>query len=226
MKVLLVDDDLYLAELICYALERDGYNVVMSGDGLDAIARWESEDPDLVLLDVRLPKLNGLEVCRRIREESTVPIIILSAAYEEDEVINGIKLGADDYVVKPFSPKQLSLRINAALRRTQANRYRQVVNRLQVGELSLDPESHEVTIAGQAIELTMLEFRILYMLAANQGRIVPYPRLIAAAWNQGGGDPSLIKTHISHIRSKLLRYASQTPRIEAVPTIGYRLRAD
>src|SRR3954454_820142 len=126
MKVLLVDNDLYLTEITCYVLQRDGYDVVISRDGLDAIARWEMESPDLILLDVRLPKLDGFEVCRRIRKESTVPIILMSGHDNEDEVIQGFKLGADDYVIKPFGPKQLSLRIKAALRRTRRNRYQQV----------------------------------------------------------------------------------------------------
>src|SRR6266487_1910713 len=137
MKVLVVDDDVDLLDLTTYALRREGYSVFAAVDGQQALHRWESENPDIVLLDVNLPKLNGFEVCRRIRHESETPIIMLTARDEEEDIVRGLQLGADDYVVKPFSAKQLTARMKAVLRRCRTDPYRDAVREVRAGDLVL-----------------------------------------------------------------------------------------
>jgi DNA-binding response OmpR family regulator len=223
MKVLVVDDDVDLLDLTAYALRREGYTVSAATDGQQALHRWESDRPDIVLLDVNLPKLNGFEVCRRIRHESETPIIMLTARDEEEDVVRGLQLGADDYVTKPFSAKQLTARMKAVLRRSQADPYRQAVSVLRAGDLTLDLHSHEVTKGGKLVQLTPLEFRILYMLAMNEGRVIPYSRLVEYAWGYDAGDSGLLKTHICHIRRKLDLPSERKGGIRAVLGVGYSL---
>jgi DNA-binding response OmpR family regulator len=223
MKVLVVDDDVDLLDLTAYALRREGYTVSAATDGQQALHRWESDKPDIVLLDVTLPKLNGFEVCRRIRHESETPIIMLTARNEEQDVVRGLQLGADDYVTKPFSAKQLTARMKAVLRRSQADPFRQPASVLRVGDLTLDLHSHEVTKAGKPVQLTPLEFRVLYMLAMNEGRVIPYSRLVEYAWGYDAGDSGLLKTHICHIRKKLDLPSDRKGGIRAVLGVGYSL---
>src|SRR6478609_3088049 len=168
MKVLVVDDDIDLLDLMTYALRREGYNVLAAVDGQQALQRWESENPDIVLLDGNLPKIDGFEVCRRIRHESKTPIIMRTARDEEEDILRGLQIGADDYMTKPFSAKQLAARMKAVMRRCQSDPYRQPASQVSVGDLVLDIQSHEVTKAGEPVQLTRLEFRILYMLALNE----------------------------------------------------------
>ena len=227
MKVLIVEDDVDLLDLTTYALRREGYEVVAAVDGLQGLARWEAERPDLVLLDGNLPGLNGFEVCRRIRQAGATPIIMLTARDQEEDIVRGLQLGADDYVTKPFSAKQLGARMQAVLRRSQADPSRQAASVVRAGDLVLDLQSHEVTKGGRAVQLTPLEFKLLYMLALNEGRVIPYSRLVEYAWGYGDGDASLLKTHISHLRSKLGLEAGQPGAIRAVGGVGYTLaRAD
>src|SRR3712207_6124003 len=223
MKVLLVEDDVDLLDLTTYALRREGYTVLAAIDGQQALQRWEAEQPDIVLLDVNMPKLNGFEVCRRIRQESQTPVIMLTAQDEEEDVVRGLTLGADDYVTKPFSAKQLTARMKAVLRRSSTDSYRQAVSELKVGDLHLDLQSHEATKGGKQVQLTPLEFRILYLLGMNEGRVIPYSRLVEYAWGYDGGDSSLLKTHICHIRRKLHLPPNKQGGIRAVPGVGYSL---
>src|SRR5437762_2378267 len=138
MKVLLVDDDVDLLDLTTYGLRREGYSVLSAIDGVQALDLWESERPDIILLDATIPRLNGFEVCERIRRDSELPIIMLTARGEEEDIVRGLGLGADDYVTKPFSMKQLAARMKTVLRRCQAEAYRQAGSELRVGELVLD----------------------------------------------------------------------------------------
>lgn len=220
MKVLVVDDDADLLDLTSYALRREGFTVIPASDGQQAVQRWESETPDLVVLDANMPKMNGFEVCRKIRQGSATPVIMLTARGDEADVLQGLQLGADDYVTKPFSAKQLVARMRAVLRRCQADPYRQPVSQLSVGDLMLDLQSHEATKGGEPVQLTPLEFRILYMLAMNEGRVIPYARLVEYAWGYDGGDSSLLKTHISHIRTKVGMVGNGPGGIKAVPGVG------
>ena len=223
MKILIVDDDADLLDLTGYALRREGFAVVQAVDGEQALQRWERETPDLVLLDANMPKLNGFEVCRQIRQASTTPVIMLTARDDEEDVLQGLELGADDYVTKPFSAKQLIARIKAVIRRCQGDPYRQPVSELKAGDLVLDLQSHEARKSGAVVQLTPLEFRLLYMLAMNEGRVIPYDRIVEYAWGYDGGDSSLLKTHMSHIRSKLGIGANGPGAIRAIPGVGYSL---
>jgi DNA-binding response OmpR family regulator len=224
MKVLVVDDDVDLLDLMTYALRREGYNVLAAVDGQQALQRWETENPDIVLLDGNLPKIDGFEVCRRIRHESKTPIIMLTARDEEEDILRGLQIGADDYMTKPFSAKQLAARMKAVMRRCQTDPYRQPASEVRVGDLVLDLQSHEVTKSGKPVQLTRLEFRILYMLALNEGRIIPYSRLIEYAWGYyDEGNSNLLKTHICHIRKKLALSPNGKRGIKAVLGVGYSL---
>ena len=166
MKVLVVDDDVELLNLMTYTLRREGYDVSAAVDGQQALSRWETEQPDIVLLDGRLPKIDGFEVCRRIRHESTTPVILLTVQDEEDDILRGLRIGADDYMTKPFSARQLAARMSAVLSRSREDHYRPT-SRVQVANLILDLELHEVSRNNEPVQLTPLEFRILSILALN-----------------------------------------------------------
>ena len=224
MKVLIADDDVDLVDLMSYALRREGYTVLAAVDGQQALARWQSERPDIVLLDGSMPKVDGFEVCRQIRHEGKTPVIMLTARSEEDDVIRGLQVGADDYVTKPFSAKQLVARMDTVLRRSQQHAYNPASSQVQVGDLALDRESHEVTKNNRPVQLTRLEFRILYMLAQNVGRVVPYSRLVEYGWgyyDEATFNP--LKTHVSRIRMKLGLGTHGANAIRAVTGVGYVL---
>jgi DNA-binding response OmpR family regulator len=223
MKVLVVEDDVDLLDLVIYALRREGFTAIPALDGAQALYQWEAENPDIILLDANLPKLNGFEVCRRIRHESSTPIIMLTARDDEEDIVRGLQLGADDYVTKPFSAKQLGARIKAVLRRSRKDPYTQVASELKVGNLVLDVQSNETLRDGVPIEITPLEFRILFMLAMNANRVIPYSRLVEYAWGYDRGDANLLKTHVCHLREKLHMPISEQTGIKAVPGVGYKL---
>ena len=222
MKVLLVDDDTDLLDVTAYALRREGFNVVVATDGVQALRRWQCDKPDLIVLDVSMPQVSGFEVCRKIRQSSTTPIIMLTSFHDEEHVIQGFQLGVDDYVTKPFSPRQLAMRIRAVWRRSAGAGEPDPVREMHVGPLVLDTEAHEVRHGGRAVQLTPIEFRLLYILATNAGRVVSASRLVDYAWGYDGGDVSLLKTHFSHIRTKLGFPHSGLGEITAVPRVGYR----
>jgi DNA-binding response OmpR family regulator len=223
MKALIIDDDRDLLDVMTYAFRREGYEVTGATDGLQALDRLRSDEPDIVVLDVRLPRLNGFEVCRRIRHLSEVPIIMVTARSEEHDVLRGLQLGADDYVTKPFSLKQLAARMETVLRRCRTDPYRRAMSSVRAGELELSLQSYEVTRGDLSVQLTPLEFRILYMLAMNEGQIIPYARLVDYAWGYEGGDANLLKTHICHIRQKLQLPLEGEGSIRALATVGYSL---
>jgi DNA-binding response OmpR family regulator len=221
MKILLVDDDPELLDLLAYALAREGYAVVGARDGEQALRRWEAEQPEVVVLDVALPRLDGFEVCRRRRQRVPTPVILLTARDAEADILRGFQAGADDYVTKPFCPKQLAARLQALLRRTQPDPAWRPGREVRVGDLVLDLQAHEATRHGTRVPLTPLEFRLLRLLAVNAGRVLPYARLLEDAWEgDGGGDLSLLKTHVSHLRRKL---RLPPGALVAVPGVGYRL---
>jgi DNA-binding response OmpR family regulator len=222
MKVLVVDQDADQLGVSAAALRRAGYTVATATDGVQALQRWERESPDVVVLDVNLPLIDGYEVCRRIREASQTPILMLTASEGDDDLVRSFQLGADACVLKPFSSKQLTAYIQAVLRRAGTDGVPQKVNGLHVGDLVLDPDVHHVIRGGEAIQLTPLQFRILYLLVMNPNRIIPHARLVEYAWGYDGGDIKLIKTHIAHIRAKLHMPVDHRTGIEAVPGVGYR----
>ena len=223
MKALLVDSDHDVLDVTTYALRREGYQVITAADGLQAIERFRAESPDIVLLEVRLPKLSGFEVCTRLRHISEVPILFVTERTDEQHVLRGLQVGADDYVTKPCSLKQLAARMQTILRRCQTDQYRKAVSEVQAGDLLLSLQSHEVTRGGEPIRLTPLEFRILSLLAMNEGQVIPYARLVDYAWGYEGGDANLLKTHICHIRQKLALPLEGAGSIQSLPTVGYTL---
>ena len=223
MNILLVDDDTDLMDVTTYALRKHGYAVTTVTDGLKAVERFRAEQPDLVVLDVGLPRLNGFEVCRKIREQSDTPVIMVTGRADDENVVQGFLVGADDYVVKPFSHRQLAARIRAVLNRAAGGRASEPTGVVTTSDLRLDPQSHEVTKDGVTVRLTPLEFRILHVLAINEGRVVSSARLIEHAWGYEGGAASLPKTHVCHIRQKLAMDPKRGGYIKAIPWLGYTL---
>lgn len=226
MKILLVDDDRDLLDVTSYALRREGFNVIVATDGIEALRRWKNDLPDLVVLDVGLPRLNGFEVCRKIREANETPVILLTGLSDENSVIHGFKVGADDYVTKPFSARQLAMRIRAVLRRGAPGAAAERLEEIRVGDLMLDVEAHEVHRGALTVRLTPIEFRLLYLLAVNAGRVVSRNRLVEYAWGYDEGDASLLKTHMTHIRKKLRLPKQGAGAITAVHGVGYRLNRE
>jgi DNA-binding response OmpR family regulator len=229
MKVLLVDDDPDLLDVTAYALRREGINVIVATDGAQAIRQWVTEHPNLVILDIGLPRMDGIEVCRRIRRTSSTPVLILTGLNSDEQVVRGFSAGADDYVTKPFSPRQLAARIHAIVGRSGNSTpggflaSPEPLRELRVGDLVVDADEHVAKRSGQIIQLTRTEFRLLHILALNVNRVVSASRLVEYGWGYGKDDISLLKTHISHIRGKLELSAHSPVQISAVARVGYRL---
>jgi DNA-binding response OmpR family regulator len=222
MKVLLVDDDADLLDVTAYALRREGFQIITATDGEIAFARFETARPDVVVLDVGLPRRSGLEVCRAIRDAGRTPVILLTAFGQEEDIVRGFRVGADDYVVKPFSPRLLALRIRAVASRGGAATVEEQPE-VALGPWMLEQESHQVRLGDRSVQLTPIEFRLLYMLASNAGRVVSGARLVDYVWGYDEGDPSLLKTHVSHIRKKLRLGPGSPIAIRSAPRVGYRL---
>lgn len=224
MKALVVDDDPVLADVVAFTLRREGFEVIQAHDGAEALQRWAGERPDLVVLDVNLPKIDGFSVCRRIREEGDTPILLLTVRSEEDDIVQGLRLGADDYVAKPFSPRQLVARVQAVLRR--AGRGTQY-DRRQVGSLQLDTCRRELRIGqGAAVLLTPLESRLLDYLLLNQGHILTADAIIGHVWGAEGGERDMLRQLVRRLRAKIAGAATGTGHkvhIETVSGLGYGL---
>jgi DNA-binding response OmpR family regulator len=230
MKVLIVDDDRVLADVLVFTMRRAGYQIVQAFDGEAALQRWAEERPDLILLDVNLPKLDGFAVCQRIREQADTPILLLTVRDEEDDIVHGLELGADDYITKPFSPRQLVARAQAVLRR--AGKMPAPATR-QVGELTLDPSRREMRLGdGEPLSLTPLENRLLDYLMLNAGHVLTTEAIIEHVWGPDGGDRDMLRQLIHRLRGKITQaFQSQmdtdlsTPPdyIETVPGLGYGL---
>jgi DNA-binding response OmpR family regulator len=224
MRVLVAEDEPILLDLTMYALRKFGFESDGVTDGAAAIERWESGSYDLVLLDIMLPKMSGVEVCREIRKRSdSVPIIIVSALSQEDHVIGGFDSGASDYVTKPVSYRILASRMRNVLQRQTGREVVQSTLGVQSGDIRVDLEAYEVRRAGEPVRLTRLETRILYFLVSNAGRVLTTDRLIELAWEYDGGDAFALKTHISHVRQKLGIQKGEPGYIASAPHIGYRL---
>ncbi|MBW8874812.1 MAG: response regulator transcription factor [Acidobacteria bacterium] len=223
MKILVVDDDLELAGLIGYALRQAGYLVVEAADGPAALAAFEREAPSLAILDVNLPRLSGLEVCRRIRAAgSSIPIMMLTVRNAEEDQVQALDLGADDYLTKPFSPRTLLARVRALLRRGGVEKPAP----LAAGDLTLDLEVAAVSVAGrEPVRLTRLELRLLQILLANAGHTLPSERLLAHVWgSRGAGDRQLLKQLVHRLRQKIEADAAQPRYLVTVSGVGYILR--
>jgi DNA-binding response OmpR family regulator len=224
IRVLVADDDPDFLDVTAYALRRAGFIVNAASSGEEALDIWRAEDPDIVLLDVQLPNLPGYAVCQTIRNTSATPVVLLSGAKRESDIIRGFEVGADDYITKPFSIHQLVMRLRAIHRRATGIAADVSPKRLVLGPLVVDLDSFSVTIQGTPVQLTRLEFRLLYCLAANEGRVVAMSKLVDFAWGMDGeADASLMKTHVSHIRRKLTQASSVPISIRAFPSVGYSL---
>jgi DNA-binding response OmpR family regulator len=227
MKILTVDDDLELLSLIGFALRQAGYLVVEAADGPTALQVFDREQPDLAILDVNLPGLNGFEVCRRIRAQSATPIMMLTVHNTEEDEVKGLDLGADDYLTKPFSPRTLLARVRALLRRGEATLAEgETKDRSTVaGDIALNPENQTVSIRGRApVRLTNLEFRLAQYLLVNADRTLPMERLTQHVWGyRGTGDRQLLKQLVHRLRQKIEQDPTQPRYVVAVPGIGYVL---
>jgi DNA-binding response OmpR family regulator len=222
MKALVVDDDLALADVVSFTLRRAGYEVVAAYDGEKAMERWRNESPDFIVLDLNLPKLSGLEVCRRIRREAETPILILSVRNEDDDVVDLLKAGADDYIVKPFSPRQLVARIDTVLRRAGTRHPAQ--EKFQAGNLSLDTGRGEISDGSEtAMRLTPLESQLLQTLMLNVNQVLTGESLIDSVWGVNGGDRAMLKQLVYRLRAKLEKLPKGGVFIETVQGLGYCL---
>jgi two-component system, OmpR family, response regulator len=224
--ILLVDDEEAVQKLLTYPLERDGYRVVSAVDGEDALARFSEQHVDLVVLDIMLPRLDGLEVCKRLRASSRVPIIMLTARDDELDKVVGLELGADDYITKPFSIREFRSRVRALLRRSSIPvEAHEQAEQLRVDGLLVDLARRVVELDGTPVDLTYVEFEILKNLAANPGRVFSRRALLEEMW--GGADyrdPRTIDVHIRHLREKLESDPRNPDLILTVRGVGYRLR--
>jgi DNA-binding response OmpR family regulator len=226
-RILLVDDEQSIQTLLSYPLRKDGYEVVQATDGREALDRFAEQPFDLVVLDVMLPQLDGLEVCRRLRARSAVPIIMLTAKSEEIDKVVGLELGADDYITKPFSMREFRSRIKAALRRAdmQPAPEQETEPPLEVGDLAVDFGRRSVEVRGGDVSLTFVEFEILGALARNPGRVFTRDQLLGRIWGDAAyRDPRTIDVHIRHLREKLESDAKSPEYIFTVRGVGYRFR--
>ncbi|HEY7137298.1 MAG TPA: response regulator transcription factor [Acidimicrobiia bacterium] len=222
-RVLVVEDDPNVAEVVLRYLDREGFDTVGVADGNEALERAESDPPDIVVLDLMLPGLDGLEVCRRLRERTPVPVIMLTARGEEDDRITGFEVGADDYVSKPFSPRELTARVKAVLRRASAPSIPGVPSEpLVAGDLVVDPSAHEVRRNGELVSLTAREFDLLCFLAQRPRRVHRREELLEHVWGYTYGDSSTVTVHIRRLREKLERDPSAPAHITTVWGVGYR----
>ena len=223
MKVLVVDDDRVLADVVAFALRREGFNVIQAFDGLSALQRWAEEKPDLILLDINLPKLDGFSVCKRIRKESDIPIIMLTVRVDEDDIIRGLEVGADDYICKPFSPREMLARAQAVIRRAGKST---ATSPLSTGDLEMAASRREVRIGdGKPISLTPLEGRLLDYLMVNAGQVLTADTIIDHVWGPNGGDRDMLRQLIRRLRHKIEPDPTKPRYIKTVPGLGYGLIA-
>ena len=224
--ILLVDDEESVQKLLAYPLERDGFRVLKAKDGEEALRRFADANVDLVVLDIMLPKLDGLEVCKRLRAESSVPIIMLTARDDELDKVLGLELGADDYITKPFSIREFRSRVRALLRRASAPRLGTRESEvIEADGLRIDPSRRSVEVRGAPAQLTYVEFELLRILASNPGRVYTRQMLLQHLW--GGSDyrePRTIDVHVRHLREKLERDPKEPELIMTVRGVGYRFR--
>lgn len=225
MKVLVVDDDRVLAEIMSFTLQRAGYEVIEVHDGQTALRRWREEDPDLIILDVNLPDMDGFAITRRIREQSDTPIILLTVRKEEDDIVHGLEIGADDYVTKPYSPRQLVARVQAVLRRGSGGSSRETrQTKRQVGDLELDRSRREVRVGEQEpLTLSPLEVELLDYLMVNAGRVLTAEAISDYVWGPKGATRSMLRQLVHRLRHKIEPDPSDPIYIETVQGIGYEL---
>jgi DNA-binding response OmpR family regulator len=225
--ILLVDDEDAVRKVLAYPLEKEGFTVVQAADGEEALRQFDAHTVDLVVLDIMLPRLDGLEVCRRLRATSTVPIIMLTARDDELDKVIGLELGADDYITKPFSIREFRSRVRALLRRSRAPLATEDGSdqRIEIHDLVIDVPRRVVEVRGEAISLTYVEFELLRTLASHPGRVFSRRMLLEALWKSADyRDPRTIDVHIRHLREKLEAEPRTPEHILTVRGVGYRFR--
>jgi DNA-binding response OmpR family regulator len=225
MKILVADDDPDLLDLVAYALGQTGYLVVKARDGTAALASFEAEAPDLVILDINMPGVSGFDVCSSIRGASPVPIMMLTARGEEQDLVRALDLGADDYLTKPFSPRTLLARVKALLRRAHLERS---APPMSAGRVTLDAEDNTVRVGqGRPVALTKLEFRLMQALLAQAGRVVHSDRLLTLVWgHRGTGDRQLLKQLVHRLRQKIEANPAAPVLLQTAAVSGYKLVVD
>jgi len=222
-RVLVVDDDLTVAEVVLGYLRRDGFEAAHAADGLAALAIAAAAPPDVVVLDLMLPGIDGLEVCRRLRaERPDLPVIMLTARGEEEDRIAGLEVGADDYVVKPFSPKELALRVRSVLRRGEQREVPDAAAVVVDGDLRLDTLARTASLAGEDVALTTREFDLLAFLLAHPGRALRREDLMREVWGWEFGDQSTVTVHVRRVREKVEADPANPTRLVTVWGVGYR----
>ncbi|GAB3870698.1 response regulator transcription factor [Kibdelosporangium lantanae] len=221
-RVLVVDDDETVRDVVRRYLELAGHEVTVAGDGELALTLVAQSEPDLVVLDLMLPGIDGLEVCRRIRQRSAVPVVMLTALGEEENRIAGLQLGADDYVTKPFSPRELALRVSSVLRRARAVPAPTAARTIDDGNLSLDVGARKATLRGRELPLTTREFDLLLFLMTNAGTAFSRAQLLERVWGWDFGDQSTVTVHVRRLREKIEPVPAKPARIATVWGVGYR----
>jgi len=226
MKILVVDDDRETVDLLTYCLRGFGYEVVRAFDGAHALTEWREQRPDLVILDVEMPKLDGFEVCRRMTNESTALVLFLSCHDREADEVRGLDLGADGYLRKPFSPKQLLAHIRALTRRNGGSHLGAKTSSIAVGPVALDSMRHEATRSGAKVRLTPTESRLLHLLLTHSGQVLTTDQIVERVWGyEDAGGTGLVKTHIRHLRQKIEPIPGTPQYIVTVPGVGYTFMA-
>jgi two-component system response regulator RegX3 len=226
--VLVVEDEESFIDALSVGLKREGFRVEVARDGMEALNRFDIVNPDLVLLDVMLPRVSGIDVCRQLRRRTQVPIIMVTAKGAEIDTVVGLEVGADDYITKPYRLRELVARIRAVLRRAPGERDGSVNGELTdgalvVGDVSLDPEQHEVVVRGESISLPLKEFELLHLLLANAGRVLPRETLIDRVWGTDYvGDTKTLDVHVKRLRAKVEPDPANPVRIVTIRGLGYK----
>ena len=224
-KILIVDDEQSIVTLLTYNLEKAGFKTDAAYDGIEAVRMVENDHYDLIILDLMLPGLDGMEVCKHLRQQKIeIPILMLTAKDDEIDKVLGLELGADDYLTKPFSPKEVVARIKAILRRTNRQTSPDQFAMIQIGELKIYPERYEVEKNNRLISFTRKEFELLHYLATNVEKVLSRDQLLSAVWNYDFvGDTRIVDVHISHLRDKIESDTKRPEYIKTVRGIGYKL---
>lgn len=222
--VLVVEDEESFIEALQIGLKREGFKVEVARDGMQALEMFDRVNPDLILLDVMLPKMSGIDVCRQLRKKTLTPIIMVTAKGAEIDTVVGLEVGADDYVTKPYRLRELTARMRAVMRRVPSSRGGEIEgSSLTVGDISIDPEVYEVVIRGESVKLPLKEFELLHILMTNAGRVLPRETLIDRVWGTDYvGDTKTLDVHIKRLRSKIEEDSAQPTRIITIRGLGYK----
>ena len=229
MKVLVVDDDRVVADLVAFTVRRAGFEAILASDAASALRRWSEDQPDLIILDINLPGTaqikDGFAICKHIRGESDVPIILLTVRGEENDIVHGLEAGADDYVLKPFSPRQLVARVQAVMRRGRTIENSLPPARLSVDGLDFNPKLREVSLSnGTTKSLTSLESRLLQYLMLNAGQILTTDDLISDVWGASGGNSEMLRQLVRRLRAKIEEDPTNPYYVQNLPGLGYAFR--